>query len=84
MMLLQCNFIFIHRSDITNRKKIITSPVKELLSKNLVAISEKGKSPLQTPLSQALMAYNESPLLKEKRIKNLANCIDGKRLLEKK
>ena len=30
------------------------------------------------------MAYNESPLLKEKRIKNLASCIDGKRLLEKK
>lgn len=58
--------------------------MKDLLSKNLVTMAEKNKTPQQTPFTQALMAYNESPLLKEKRMKNLASCIDGQRLLERK
>lgn len=43
-----------------------------------------NKSPLQTPMTLALQAYHESPLLKERKMKNLANCIDGKRIMEKK
>jgi hypothetical protein len=39
---------------------------------------------MQTPLTIALQAYHESPLLKERKIRNLANCIDGKRIMEKK
>jgi hypothetical protein len=50
----------------------------------LVLGDRANKSNMQTPLTVALQAYHESPLLKERKIKNLANCIDGKRILEKR
>lgn len=50
----------------------------------MVIMAEKISKTPQTPLTQALLAYNESPLLREKRIKNIGNYVDGKRLLEKK
>ncbi len=65
-----------------NRKNLISSPVKDLLPKNVVALGDRtNKTPLHTPFTMALQAYHESPLLKEKKIKNLASCIDGKRIL---
>lgn len=66
----------------SNRKNLISSPVKDLLPRNVVALGDRtNKSPLQTPMTLALQAYHESPLLKERKIKNLANCIDGKRIM---
>ena len=50
----------------------------------MVIMAEKISKTPQTPMTQALLAYNESPLLREKRIKNIGNYVDGKRLLEKK
>lgn len=69
----------------SNRKNLISSPVKDLLPRNVAALGDRtNKSQLQTPMTLALQAYHESPLLKERRIKNLANCVDGKRIMEKK
>ncbi len=73
------------RSAMSNRKNLISSPVKELLPKNVIALGDRtNKSQLQTPMTLALQAYHQSPLLKERRIKNLASYVDGKRILEKK
>jgi hypothetical protein len=58
------------------------------LPKNVVVLGDRANKlnmqNMQTPLTIALQAYHESPLLKERKMKNLANCIDGKRIMEKK
>lgn len=55
-----------HRNVIPNRTNIINSPVKDLLPRNIVALGDRTNktTPLQTPLTLALQAYHESPLLK--------------------
>lgn len=48
-----------------NRKNLISSPVKDLLPKNVIALGDRtNKTPLHTPFTMALQAYHESPLLK--------------------
>jgi hypothetical protein len=59
--------------------------VKELLPKSVAVLGDgTNKFNMQTPLTVALQAYNESPLLKERKARNLVSCVDGKRILEKR
>jgi hypothetical protein len=53
------------RNTISSKKNLISSPVKDLLPKNIVVLGDRtNKTPIHTPLTLALQAYHESPLLK--------------------
>ena len=50
----------------------MNSSVKDLLPHNMVVMAERTPGGSQTPFTQALLAYNESPLLREKKLKNIS------------